>query len=95
MRPKICKKLIFFTWKSVKFSKNIINWFIKKIIIIQSSKNKQDLYKLKSLNLEKLSNYSKGDYSVRINKQYRIVFNILSANIIKIAEINELSKHYE
>jgi len=42
---------------------------------------------------EKMKNYNKWDYSIRVNKSYRIIFNIVWAEI-KIIEITDLNNHY-
>ncbi|MBS3771037.1 MAG: type II toxin-antitoxin system RelE/ParE family toxin [Bacteroidales bacterium] len=59
----------------------------------------EQLYQFKSLNYEKLSGKLKGKSSVRINKQYRLIFTEIPANEppyeIEIIELEEISKHYE
>jgi len=89
------KKLeeIYYTWKSKKFSDEIIIKFIQKINILKNIFNINDLLNLRSLHFEKLKNYKTWDYSIRVNKSYRIVFNIIW-NEIKIIEVIELSNHY-
>ncbi len=81
------------SWKSKKFSKIIVIKFIQKINILKNICSINDLKNLKSLNFEKLNNYKKWDYSIRVNKSYRIIFNIVW-NEIKIIEVVDLNNHY-
>jgi plasmid maintenance system killer protein len=46
------------------------------------------------MNLEKLKGDHKGHFSIRVNKQYRIIFRTLAKGKIEVL-ILELSKHYE
>ena len=89
------KKLenIYNTWKSRNFSKEIIIKFIQKINILKNISNIKDLRNLRSLNFEKMKNYDIWDYSIRINKSYRIIFNIIW-NEIKIIEVTDINNHY-
>jgi len=89
------KKLenIYETWNSRNFSQEIIIKFIQKINVLKNVFILSDLNNLKSLNFEKLNNYKYLDYSIRINKWYRIIFNIIW-NEIKIIEITDLNNHY-
>ena len=84
---------IYDTWESRDFSKEIIIKFIQKINILKNIFNISDLRNLRSLNFEKLNNYKTWNYSIRVNKSYRIIFNIVW-NEIKIIEITDLNNHY-
>jgi len=84
---------IYNTWKSKNFSIEIIIKFIQKINILKNISNIVDLRNLRSLNFEKMNNYEKWDYSIRVNKSYRIIFNIIW-NKIKIIEVTDLNNHY-
>ena len=89
------KKLenIYNTWVSRDFSKEIIIKFIQKINILKNIFSINDLRNLRSLNFEKLNNYKYWDYSIRVNKSYRIIFNIIW-NEIKIIEVTDFNNHY-
>ena len=84
---------IYETWDSRDFSNEIVIKFIQKINILKNIKNINDLRNLRSLNFEKMKNYKVWDYSIRINKSYRIIFNIIWDEI-KILEITDLNNHY-
>lgn len=80
---------------SNKFSNNIIRWFVKIVNYMENLFVIKDIQNINSLHFKKLKKYKNWQYSVRINKQYRIIFNISKDWEITIIEITELSKHYE
>jgi proteic killer suppression protein len=54
----------------------------------------KDLYPIRSLNFEALSGNRKGQFSIRLNKQFRLIIIEAEDELIEI-EIIEISKHYE
>lgn len=81
------------------FQKDVIKQFKKKIQILISVSSLQELALFKSLNLEMLKGNLKGQYSIRLNRQYRLLFETISETEskyeIELILINEISKHYE
>ena len=80
-----------------KYTQPIIEKFIKRIDILKRVKNAEELLIFKSLYLERLKGDKNHLYSIRINEQYRLEFE-LNNHELKIADIvtiEELSKHYE
>lgn len=71
-----------------KFPQDIIDRFKDKVDFIIASGSINELSRMRSLNIEKVGNH----WSARINKQYRIEFDFIKPNTIKILKI---SKHYE
>ena len=65
---------------------------------LRASNSIQDLYKIRSLNYEKLKGNKNGLESVRVNDKYRIEFKSSTerteTNVITICSIIELSNHY-
>ena len=59
---------------SKKIPSNIQERAIKKLRLLDASANIKDLAFLPSNNLEALAGDKKGQYSIRINDQYRICF---------------------
>lgn len=58
--------------------------------IIQDAPDERALYAAKALNMEKLIGNRKGQFSVRLNKQFRLCFEILKdqdGNTILLLEI--------
>ena len=49
---------------------------------------------MRSLNLELLAGKRKGQYSIRLNKQFRLIIVEVEDDLVEI-EIIEISKHYE
>jgi proteic killer suppression protein len=83
----------------IPFSKEIIKQYKKKVQVLLSIQSHEDLKQFRSLNFEVLKGDRKGQHSIRLNLQYRLIFSIeeekngeLSFNIILL---NEISKHYE
>jgi plasmid maintenance system killer protein len=71
-----------------KYAEDILKRFRDKINYMVEVESLNDLSKLRSLNIEKYE----GHWSARINKQFRIEFNVIKPNKIIILKI---SKHYE
>ena len=66
----------------------------KKVNILIAIKEINELYNFRSLNFEALKGNRKGQYSIRLNKQYRLLFRIARNGELEILII-EISKHYE
>ncbi len=79
--------------------KEIIKQFKKKMQILISIESLAELKQFRSLNFEYLKGDREGDCSIRLNKQYRLVFTPEEEQhsdiVIDVAIINEISKHYE
>lgn len=78
-----------------EFGKDIIKQYKKKIEILIGITNSTQLKQFRSLNFEFLKGERKGECSIRLNDQYRLVFEQRSKDEIEIVLINEISKHYE
>ena len=76
------------------FSREVIKQYQKKVNILISVVELKDLRSFRSLNFEKLSGDRKGEYSIRLNKQYRLIFKVNKNGEVEILII-EISKHYE
>ena len=82
-----------------KFPNEAIKQYKRKIDLLIAIDSLNDLNRYRSLNFEALKGNRKGEYSIRLNKQFRLIFEphdetgqTLTINIILI---NEISKHYE
>ena len=81
-----------------RYSSDVIQKFKKTVLKLQFADNIRELRKFKSLNFESLKGNLKGYYSVRVDKQYRLILSIDEDKAITISEIliiEDLSKHYE
>lgn len=68
----------------------VYNRFLYTIAIIQAAVDIRDLYHFKGLRLEKLRGDRDGQYSVRLNQQFRLCFEIIQdaeGNLLYILEI--------
>jgi len=81
------------------FSKDIIKQYKKKVQLLISVESVNDLKQFRSLNFEALKGNRKGEYSIILNIQYRLIFSIEREKngdyVIEIIILNEISKHYE
>lgn len=88
--------------KKYRFQKAIIKQYKNTIDKLRNAYRIEDIFNIKSLNYEKLQGDKKGFESVKVNDQYRVIFQSHvtdeipnGINKITICEILELSKHYE
>jgi proteic killer suppression protein len=72
----------------------VLRQYHKKVNILQAITELKDLYDFRSLYFEALKGDRKGQYSIRLNKQYRLIFVINKNGELEILII-EISKHYE
>ncbi len=83
----------------LKYSREIIKQYKKKVIILLTISAINELKAYKGLNFERLKGDLKDYYSIRLNKQYRLLFKITEGKdeeiIIDEILITEISKHYE
>jgi toxin HigB-1 len=80
-----------------KYSEDVVDKFVFRVQQIENATNIKDLLKFRGLNFEALKGKLLGLYSIRVNKQYRIIFS-LEKDVILVQDIviiEELSKHYE
>lgn len=83
----------------LKFSREIVKQYKKKVVILITINRISELKDHKGLNFERLKGDLKDYYSIRLNKQFRLLFKILEETeeeiIIEEILITEISKHYE
>jgi len=81
------------------FQKEIIKQFKKKIQLLISVDSPDELMLFRSLHFELLKGDRAGEYSIRLNLQYRLIFSIEKESsgdiVIEVVLISEISKHYE
>lgn len=79
-----------------KLEKAVIASFFEVVAILESAKDIYDLWKLPSLNFEKLQGYE-DKYSARLTKKWRLEMSINWTNkvmSIGIIGIEDISNHY-
>ena len=77
-----------------KYPREVIKQYQTKVQILTLVDNLMELNKFRSLNFEALIGNRKGQYSIRLNKQYRLLFREVTSRFVEI-EIIEIPKHYE
>jgi proteic killer suppression protein len=78
-------------------TREILHQYKKKIQILMSIESLEELVFFRSLHFEPLKGDRKGEYSIRLNLQYRLIFSLEQDNqlVIEVLVIQEISKHYE
>ena len=83
------------------YPEGVIKQFKVKILILVSIKNISELRAFRSLRFKKLQEKKyEGKYSIRLNRQYRLVFEQIKEKttdkiMLQVLLIHEISKHYE
>lgn len=88
--------------KRFKSNPKLVEKYIRTIDKLKTAFSIEDLYRLHSLNYEKLTGDLTGRSSVRIDKKYRIIFEEINSTSkredtitpIVILSIEEISNHY-
>ena len=90
-----------FEGKKVKIFRSnpqLVKQFIKVVNKLKSAPKIETLYQINSLNYEVLTSDKKGLSSVRINDQYRLIFEEIREEEepfnVKVIAIEEISNHY-
>ncbi len=73
----------------------VIKQYKKKLAILIGIETIEDLKPFKGLNFEYLKGDRKGQCSIRLNDQYRLIFVPKKDGSIQVLLIKEISKHYE
>lgn len=86
-------------YREYKSNPQLVKQYIKTINTLKSITRIEQLYQIKSLSYEKKEGNLKGISAVKVNKQYRLLFQEVASNsdniTIDIFEIEKLSKHYQ
>ena len=85
--------------KQFRSNPTLVKQYIKTVDKLKSVQKVEQLFQYAGLNYEKLKGNLKGYSSVRINKQYRLIFEEVAENKdpfkIVLFKLEEISKHYE
>ncbi|HKL34294.1 MAG TPA: type II toxin-antitoxin system RelE/ParE family toxin [Tangfeifania sp.] len=80
------------------FQREVIKHYKKKVQLLIAADSIEELGYFKSLNFKKLKGKRKNEYSIRLNKQYRLIFTINKKDekiIFNVLVVEEISKHNE
>lgn len=78
-----------------KYPPEVADSFFEAIAIIAAAKDVRDLYALKGLRFEKLSGNRKGDRSIRLTKQWRLILKLEKDQQGNYLIILDIEKHYQ
>jgi len=81
------------TDKRHRYQKGIVRNYIRRVELLNTVVRLEDLFPFTSLNVESLAGKKRGLYSIRINIQYRLEFELDEDK--GICRITEISNHYE
>jgi toxin HigB-1 len=74
-------------------SQALVRAYRSKVNIIRQAQDERDFYNLKSLHFEKMEGKRKHQHSIRLNKQYRLVIELVEGNpggkVIRIVAIED------
>jgi proteic killer suppression protein len=77
-----------------KFSTEVLKQFKKRVDLLIEITKLEELRKFRGLNFEFLKGNRKGQCSLRLNDQYRLIITIIDEKTVQVILINEISKHY-
>jgi proteic killer suppression protein len=78
-----------------KFSVEVLKQYKKKVQVLIGLTKLEQLKQHRGLYFEYLKGNQKGNCSIRLNDQYRLIFIPTEQDQIKVLLIREISKHYE
>jgi proteic killer suppression protein len=84
--------------KNHRFQPEVIRKYRKRVNTLWEKPHIKSLLKHRSLHFEALTGDKKGQYSIRVDDQYRISFTVTKINtkpVTTICEILKLSNHYD
>lgn len=79
----------------LEFPREIVLQYKRKIHLLKTLNRFNQITQFKSLRFEYLKGKRKGECSIPLNDQFRLIFKKRLENEIEIIIVNDLSKHYE
>jgi proteic killer suppression protein len=79
---------LYITGKSKKFQSQIVSVALRKLDYLNNAIRLEDLKAPPANRLEKLKGDLKDFYSIRINKQYRIIFKFINGNAYDVSIVD-------
>jgi len=84
--------------KKHRYQPIVVAKYVERIKTLQKAHRIEDLFTINSLNYEVLKGDKQGISSIRVNKQYRIEFEVKNSDVgavVTICNILDLSNHYK
>ena len=82
------------TYRTKRFHPNLVRAYRKKLDIIITAPNEQSLRSFKSLRLEKLQGDRDGQYSIRLDSQFRMILRFKRVEPHKVAVLIEIVDYH-
>jgi proteic killer suppression protein len=76
------------------FSRDIVNAFRKKMQSIRAARDERDLRAIRGNRFEQLEGDRKGQCSIRLNDQYRLIFTFQEGGREKILVVMEIGDYH-
>lgn len=79
-----------------KYPPQVVKAFVQVVSLIETVGNESELYAFKGLHVQALSGNRKGEFSIRLNRQFRLIYNIQkdsSGTVIIILDVEDY--HYQ
>ncbi len=77
-----------------KYSRAVVDAFFEVMTIVDAAHDTQDLRNLKSLNFEKLVGDRKGQHSIRLNDQWRLIVEVRTEGREQFLRIIEITDYH-
>lgn len=82
------------TFRVKRWGPVLVAAYRKKVQVLRAAKDERELGAMRSLNLEKLKRERAGDYSVRLNDQYRLILKFRSRAGARVAVVREITDYH-
>ena len=76
------------------FGREIVKAFRKRMQLIRAATDERDFYALKSLHFEKLHGDREGQYSMRLNSQWRLILTFARRDDGKVVVILSITDYH-
>jgi len=95
LRTDKLRRLYTETQGAHKYAAGVVDAFFEVVAIIVAAPDERELYRYRSLKFEELKGNRKGQYSLRLNKQYRLIVTIEHDEDGAYLLIEAINRHYE
>jgi proteic killer suppression protein len=79
---------------AAKFPREVVNAFVRRIRHIEAAKDERDLRVPPSVHYERLKAKYKGQDSMRLNREWRLIISVREDKQGKYVLIHEVNNHY-
>ena len=76
------------------FSRDIVKAFRKRVQFIRSAKDERDFWAFRRVGFEKLKGARRGEYSMRLNDQFRLILKLESGDKGRIVVIKSIEDYH-